>query len=470
MNKKIKLLATGLACAATASLFLASISAPLQVETQVLEPVTATVTFTEQGACVYEKSWQVSALLDGEVEEILVKEGQKVSQGDPIAVLSATDADYQIQRLESSIKGYNAQIYNLSLEEQKERQNLEGTKSDLLGQKVTLESQIKSQETAEETRLSKISLQEDIVAQERSGVRLARQNLREYRDDYDPDTSDPDYVALKLALNEAEKSLAASEQTLIDLQNSTISPGYYEGMQESLDAQISSIDSQMDVSYSAAMRSYYYSQIESAKVSIAELSEKQGKATITAPCNGVISSLPVKLIGAVSQGAVIATVGCTPTVEVFVPVREIDGIHVGDAVSLTVSKRTGDAVYSGAVSEIGSQAELLLSPLGVEESKIRVLISSSSKDVGVGYQVDVDFTVYTRENCLTAPKKALFQQDGVDLVWVVREGLAQIQPVTKGVELRGGWVIEEGLQDGDVIVSDANNSSLAEGKKIAYGV
>jgi len=467
MNKKVKILAAGVACVGAASLFIASISAPLQVETQVLDPITATVTFTEQGACVYEKSQQVSALLDGEVAEILVKEGQKVSQGDPIAVLSATNVDYEIQRLESSIKGYNAQIYNLSLEEQKERQNLEGTKNDLLGQKATLESQIMSQAALDETRLSKIILQEDIVAQERNGVYLARQNLRNYRDDYDPDSSDPDYVALKLALNEAEKSLASSEQALIDLQNSTIEPGYYEGKQESLDAQISAVDNKIGTSYSAAMQSYYYSQIESAKVSIAELSEKQGKATITAPCNGVISSLPVKLIGAVSQGAVIATVGCTPTVEVFVPVREIDGIHVGDAVSLTVSKRSGDAVYSGTVSEIGSQAELLLSPLGVEESKIRMLISTGSKDVGVGYQVDVDFTVYTREDCLTAPKKALFQQDGVDCVWVIREGLAQIQPVTTGVELRGGWVIEEGLSAGDIIITNANTQGLAQGKKIA---
>jgi len=467
MNKKIKVLAAGLACIVTASLFIASISAPLQVEVQVLEPITATAIFTEQGACVYEKSQQVSAPLDGEVAEILVKEGQRVSLGDPIAVLSATDVDYQIQRLESSIKGYNAQIYNLSLEEQKERQNLEGTKNDLLGQKATLESQIKGQAAAEETRLSKISLQEDIVSQERNSAYLARKNLRNYRDDYDPDTSDPEYVALKLALNEAEKSLAASEQALFDLQNSAIEPGYYEGKQESLDAQISSVDSKMNTSYSAAMQSYYYAQIESARVSIAELSEKQGKATVTAPCNGVISSLPVKQLGAVSQGAVIATVGCTPTVEVFVPVREIDGIRVGDAVSLTVSKRSGDAVSSGTVSEIGSQAELLLSPLGVEESKIRVLISTSSKDVGVGYQVDVGFAVYTRENCLTVPKKALFRQDGTDFVWVIREGLAQIQPVTKGVELRGGWVIEEGLSTGDTIITDANTQGLTQGKKIA---
>lgn len=466
MHKKIKLVLAGVAAVATGSLLIASMSAPLQVERLVLEPTTAKVTFTEQGACVYEKSQDISAQLDGEVSEILVREGQSVKQGDPIAVLSATDVDYQIQRLESSIKGYNAQIYNLTLEEQKERLNLAGTKNDLLGQKSTLEAQIKSEATSEETRLSKISLQEDIVSQQRDSVRLARQNLRDFRDDYGSDTSDPEYVQLKLSVNAAEKALTESEQTLIELRNGTVEPGFYQGKQESLDAQLSTVDSRMGASSSAAMQSYYASMVESAKVSIAELREKQGKATITAPCTGVVSSLPVKTMGTVAQGDILASVGCTPTVEVFVPVREIDGIHVGDAVSLTVSKRAGDAVSKGTVAEVGSQAEIRLSPLGVEESKVRVLVRTDGKSVGVGVQADVDFTVHTQENCIIVPKKALFQQDGRDSVWVIREGVAQIQPVAKGMELRGGWIIDQGLAAEDVIIADANTQGLAEGKKV----
>ena len=273
-------------------------------------------------------------------------------------------------------------------------------------------------------------------------------------------------MKLKLTVTEAEKALAASEQRLIELKNSTVE-GYYAGQKESLHAQIDSIDSRMGKNYNGAMQSYYASLVEKARVSIAELEEQQGRATVTAPCDGVVASLPVKASNLVSGADVIATVGQSPMVEVFVPVREIDGIQVGDTVNITVAKRTGDESCTGSVAEIDSQAKLMLSPLGVEESKVRVLISTDDPLVSVGYQVDVEFAVYRQENCLTVPKKAVFQQDGTDAVWVVRDGFAQVQPVTKGVELQGALVIDEGLADGDLVVVDANLQGLAEGKKVA---
>ncbi len=470
-KKAISILLGAVVVLGGTAVMVSAASGPLAIETQGLEPVTAQITFTEQGRCVYQNNQEVVPMLSGEVLEILVEEGQKVKKGDALAVLSASDVEFQIQRLENDIKGYNAQIYNLSLAEQKEKESMQGTKNQLIGQLTTLDSQVKGREGAEETRLAQIQLQREIVSQDRDTLRIAKRDLKDYRDesDYDSDenTYDPEYNQYKTAVNMAEKSLAESEKRLLELQNSTVEEGYYEGQKQSINAQIGAIDTRMNKNYSSGMQSYYYSMIESAKVSIQELTEKQGKSTLTAPCDGVVSALPIKDMTTVTQNTHVATIGCTPMVEVFVPVREIDGIQVGDRVQLTVNKRIGDTVATGKVISKDTQAEIKLSPLGVEESKVRVLISTQDPAVGIGYQMDVDFTVYREENCIVVPKKAVFEQEGQDSVWVVQDGAAQLQPVVKGVETREGYIINEGLEQGQVVIADANEPKLAPGKKVA---
>jgi len=108
-----------------------------------------------------------------------------------------------------------------------------------------------------------------------------------------------------------------------------------------------------------------------------------------------------------------------------------------------------------------------LSPLGVEERGIRLLIRPDEPELLIGSSMDIWFSVYERENSIIVPKTALFQANGQDMVWVVRGGALELAAVQRGIELREGYLIEAGLYPGDRIVRDANTQGLSEGRRVA---
>jgi HlyD family secretion protein len=221
---------------------------------------------------------------------------------------------------------------------------------------------------------------------------------------------------------------------------------------------------QMEKSYTGGMRQYYNAQIDAAKLTIAQLEERSGKAEIRAAVSGTVESLPIENQNMAAQQQPAAVISAHPYVEAYVPVREIDSVAVGMSVELILDKRLGEEIVTGKVVEIDDEAEIKLSPLGVEERKVRVLITPDENRLKIGYSADARFTVWERENALTVPKTAVFSADGGDCVWAVREGKLRRVPIEKGVELRDAYVILSGLTEGGVVVLDADNEALAEGK------
>jgi len=212
------------------------------------------------------------------------------------------------------------------------------------------------------------------------------------------------------------------------------------------------------------MRQYYQSQIEAAKLSIMQMTDKKGRATIYAPVAGVITDLPVLNKNIAEQQEPVAKISSGAVVETFIPVREIDGVKVGDQVDLLLDKRMGKKTIKGQVLKIEGEAQVKTSSLGVEERKIRALIQPKENALEIGYDIDVRFTVYTQQNALVVPKTAVFEKDGGDCVWVIKSGILAVQKVTKGVDTRDGSIIEKGLPAGAAVVVDADNEDLTEGK------
>jgi len=469
MKKGVKIVVGAVLALIAVTGYILSANAPLPVMAHTLAAQTATVTVTEEGRYTYEKTADVHPLLEGEVVEVLVQKGDRVAQGDAIAVVSATDMDFQIRQMESGIAGYNAQIQNLALQDEAEKDTLLGTRSELEGQLTTLQAQMEDRENSAETREHQIMLQEQIVDQNRENVHLARQDRADAKESHnDGDLTDTEYSEYRQTLITAQNALTESQKVLLDLQNGgDIPDGYYEGQLESLKAQIEFIDSRVKKNYSTAMQAYYSAQIQSTQVGIQQLRAQQGRATITAPCDGYVSELPVESSNLVTRETVVATIGQTPVVEVFVPVREMDGIAQGDTVDLIVDKRAGEQRSRGRVIFVESEAQVGLSALGVEESTVRVLVEPMGDSLKIGYQLDVEFLVYRQEDCISVPKQAVFQQDGQDSVWVVQDSVAVVQPVTKGAETREGYVIEAGLSAGDVVIAEANTQGVAQGSRVA---
>jgi HlyD family secretion protein len=224
---------------------------------------------------------------------------------------------------------------------------------------------------------------------------------------------------------------------------------------------------QASIESTEAMRALYTSQIEAARQSILNIESKREDASVVAPMDGVVERLPVEDANVVSQASPVAELAAGLAVEVYIPLREIDAVKVGDTVELISSKRDADEIALGTVSEIDGEAGVKISALGVEERKVRARIIPESDIYKPGYSMDVRFTVQELKGAVVVPKTAVFELDGQDTVWVVESGAAQYRAVTKGLETREGFEIVAGLTAGDVVIQDANTAGLAPGKRVA---
>jgi multidrug efflux pump subunit AcrA (membrane-fusion protein) len=463
MKKKVKLIggaALVLVLITAAVLYSAM---PMKIGMKTLSSATANVTFTEQGTYDYSDSYQVYPIVSGELLEVYVKKGDTVKKGDKLALVCATQYESQIAQMESSVKGYNAQIDDLRVREQQEKEELGAMQTQLLAQMQTLRAQISEQRDTEASLDDQIQYQETAVGANKQFAHYAGKVVKEARDMYGND--DPVYIDAQQGYASARSALASSMVTLEQLKNGVLPEDYYDGQIAALQSQIDSVKNRLGKSYIWPMVNYYQSQIEGTQAGIDQLREMLGKATITAPVDGVIRETALADTNLVSQAAHVAEIGRTPLVEAYVSTRYLDGVKVKDRVELKVEKQLGDETVGATVTFIDNKAEARLSSLGIEERKVRVLVAPDAA-LTVGTNVDVDFVIYSQPDAIVVPKAAVFEKDGQDYVWLADNGVLKLRAVRRGVETREGYIVSEGLAAGDQVVSDANQQKLAEGKKV----
>lgn len=441
--------------------------APLGAEVTVLASQTARLTFTEQGKYTYTNTFVVHSLVAGEVLAVPLEEGDTVRAGEVLAVISASDYEYQLRQLRSTVDAYNAQIQNLSLQEQQERDTLSGTLQELRGQMVTLDAQIKNQTPLNESLTEQTILQQSLVRQAAESLEYAEDLLDDIKDMYRGGQLGYSSVAeAEQAVTTARSNFFAARVTLEQLRAGGTPEGVLEGQRQSLQAQIDTVSARMSKSYSSAMAQYYAAQISGTNAMISQMEEKAGQATITSPMDGVVELLPVADTNLVGQAGAVAQIGSDALVEVYAPLREIDNVKTGDPVELILDKRLGEETLRGTVVLVESKAQERLSALGVAESKVRVLVRPDDGGLLIGHEMDVKFSVYEQPGAIVIPKTALFSDNGTDYVWAVVDGRAELRAVTKGVETREGYIIDSGLGEEEAVVTDANNDQLKPGKRV----
>ncbi|MCL2057228.1 MAG: HlyD family efflux transporter periplasmic adaptor subunit [Oscillospiraceae bacterium] len=466
MKKKVKIIIAGVIAVAAIAAGIYYAAQPITVEVLPMHETTAALIFTEQGTYDYTRRVEVYPLLSGEILEILAEEGDTVRAGDVIAIVNAADYEFQISQLESTIAGFRAQISNLALQEQRERESADSTLEGLRGQLSVIEAERRLNRTNRQSLQAQIEIQERIIKNSNDLLNDAYYEWIDARRARDRDYDNEPAVSLTFQqYTMMLENYNRAQQQLEQLKAGEVPENIFDSQRDAILGQIEAISEQAGKTYSSGMVQFYNAQIEHAQTAIAQVESMAGRAEITAPSGGVISRLPIKDTNMIISSQPVAVLASRAEVEVFVPIREIDGVSLGDKVELTLDRRLGEITLMGTVVEIEREAVAKMSALGTPERKVRVLIRPDGGGLHIGYDMDVRFTVYRAENVIVAPKTALFGKGGEDFVWVLEDGAVHTRAVTKGIETRDGYIIDEGLSPGDLVVTDANNSALAQGKK-----
>jgi len=480
MKKKVKYVLLGMVALAIVAAVVLVIMQPLAVDTIVAEPSRAEAYFTELGHVREDRRVDVFSLVGGQILSVHVVEGQLVQEGDVLVVVDSSDILHEIEQIRINNLSILAQIDNLSVEESQARAAQVAGRNVLQNELDAIDVQQRMSSVAEagqqRVKEENIRLQNIVIEQSRTNVQNAQDDVETARILFNAGAiARTELEAAEQTLVNHRTALASNEQTLeiISSETGTVDQSeHFATLRHSISAQINDINSSLNQLSSEPMRRHFHTLIDSNNLAIANLERRVENSIITSPASGIIVNLHVNHTNILNPASPVAEIRSEADnlVQVFVSTANISDLSVGDTVDLTFIRQSGDISYSGTIHSIDDRAEATVSILGVEERRVRVLIAPDdmSDSFRSGFDVDVRFVTYSEENKITIPRTAVFEEAGQNMVYIVEEGVAVLTPITLGAGLRTEFVVESGLDAGDIVIRNARQDGLSSGVRVAY--
>lgn len=192
---------------------------------------------------------------------------------------------------------------------------------------------------------------------------------------------------------------------------------------------------------------------------------------IQSPVSGVVLKLIHESEGVVGAGDPLLEVGDPAALEVVADVLSFDAVklHPGIPVEL---EGWGGRTLQGSVSLVEPQGFTKVSALGVEEQRVRVVVTMTSpreewRLLGDAYRMDTVFVLWSADQVLQIPLSATFETPQGQAVFVIQQGRAIERLVSLGHD--DGFMVEvlSGLQAGEVIVRHPDGQ-LRSGARVQW--
>jgi multidrug efflux pump subunit AcrA (membrane-fusion protein) len=190
---------------------------------------------------------------------------------------------------------------------------------------------------------------------------------------------------------------------------------------------------------------------EETKVSVADVESAIADSQITAPFDGVVTSLRLDDGRAVEAFRVYAVVSDMDSLELSANLtsEDMQYLEQGMAVTASLSSRPGET-YDGTIRYL---------PYGVsvdedEDAKTtRVTLDTEELDLEQGDLMRVTVILEQKDDVLWLPPQAIRTFEGRKFVVVQADGFQQRVDVTIGIEGDDRTEIESGLEEGQIVVS-----------------
>ena len=431
------------------------------------------------------------------VEEVLVSQGQEITEGDVIATLDAESVASILSDLTADVS--NAQ---LSLEEattsksdtdgtataQYQLYQTYGTYADaeLASAVQDLQDAVDSaQQTVDDDTDSLAALQEDLsddqndlaetktlldnaqyavdnTSSDGTGLyawMTARNTLEDLQDQYDDleDVIDD----LNDQIDDMNSTLETDQQTLTTAQKA-LSTGTIDAQteydtkmlySESADSYYSNTTGQSNLNLEIAQDDY-----DTAVDKLDEFNSVIQDNQILSQYSGVIEDVSVSVGDALQTGTTLLSINNYDDIEISVDVSsdDISEISEGDTVNVSIDAYP-DEEFTGTVDEIGDST--YDSSSGETTYAVTVLVDNTGSSLYNGMSSTVTFITKETQNVVYVSNRAITRENGVSYVLKKDEnGNAVKTEVTTGFSDGTDVEIKEGLEDGDTVLIESKVS------------
>ena len=204
------------------------------------------------------------------------------------------------------------------------------------------------------------------------------------------------------------------------------------------------------------------SEINNAKLASARA--RLEKTQIRAPFEGVVGLRQVSVGEYVNAGqALVDLVRLDPLeVEFQVPENQAGRLAVGQSVSIVTDALPG-VTFDAKVTAIAPNVNLSGRSIGV-----RARLANTDKRLKPGQFAQVELAMTAAAPMLMVPEQAIWPSGDQKMVYVVKDGKAELRPVTLGVREPGWVAIATGLEAGEEVVV-AGQMKLFPGAPVTTG-
>jgi RND family efflux transporter MFP subunit len=436
------------------------------------------------------------------VLSVLVDEGDEVKEGDVIAVLDSSTLEYTISLKEAALditdlnNLYNRRDAQKAYDDYKA--GIEnGENSQLLSAKSALTNAQINLENAQKNYRDALEGQEDgsTLAAAHAAALSASDAVSQAQVAYDENENQiAKLQALSITATSGDASLVSSQlevlltkraslQSALSSARTAYSSAYnaytsssdslddaiekyeiavenaqtaYDMARDTYDATVTAVDQALKSYENALEKTNALSSNTTSVLELENLYDQLEDYTITAPMDGVITSLTAKEGSMVSTGMTVAVVTDFDIMEIEIKIDEYDilGIEVGTEVEVNVDAL--ESTFAGTISEISRFATVAG---GVSYFTAKVEFSAE-ENVRSGMSVEVKTVSRSAPQSVSVSVDAIrTNKDNTTYVMMRDEkGKEYEQPVTVGVS-DGLYVqVTEGLSEGDVVLITPTNS------------
>ena len=211
-------------------------------------------------------------------------------------------------------------------------------------------------------------------------------------------------------------------------------------------------DSKDDNEY---QRRAYLARIDRINHEIAIIEDELRKCEVKAPVTGPVLEKTKDDEQVLAAGTQLLKIGDLESIciESDILSEEVGGVREKAPVEI-FGPAIGDRTVVGAVDRIFPSGFEKISSLGIEQQRVKIIVTFDNSDLNLrpGVRLDIRIVTSHKDRALQVPDRVLFKVRGRWHVMAVRDGRARLAPVTIGLRNDEHAEILDGLAEGDRVI------------------
>jgi len=433
------------------------------VLTQSVEKATIPVIITANGTVDAERSINLSPKSSGVVETLLVEEGDRVTEGQVVALMDDSNLRGELLQVQGQLAQQEANLARLVAGDRPEdiaiaeaqlaeaEANLRELRSGNRNQEIAqAEARLQSVQTTLQQRETNLQRYDSLFS---SGA-ISREEVEQKRADRDVASAE---------VREAEESLALANAGSRDEQIAQ-AQARVEQQRQSV-AALNAGNRSEDIEQARA-------QVLSAQGTLQTTEAKLQDTEIQAPFNGVVNQIYAELGAFVSpsvsgsvtesssSSSILQLSSVRNEVVVNLPEAQISRIEIGQSVTIKADAFSGET-FAGQVTQVAAQATV---SQNVTSFEVRLSLAlPEAEKLRVGMNVEAAFEVEVIEDALLVPNAAVVRGPEGEGVYVLERDEPVFQTIQTGDTAQGKTEVISGLDGDEQVLISPPSETASEG-------